>query len=176
METNIKKQTVIGNSYWNCDGAYQKEYNELYEKMVPEQGSCNTLNGELIRAVSRLSYEYFNNGNCNACEAHEAQNDGWYGGYKDDEEWEEETEYEYNVSSYYGKFLQIIEETIKTDEVARLISLVEEIIVNSCEERFQESMFSEENRLVYDRLVDEVVYYVLTNEDKELPEKYVEKR
>lgn len=160
METKHQKQTVIGNSYWNCDGAYQKEYNELYEKMVPEQGSCNTLNGELIRAVSRLSYEYFNNGNCNAC--------------KDDEEWEE-TEYEYNVSSYYGKFLQIIEETIKTDEVARLISLVEEIIVNSCEP-FQESMFSEENSLVYDRLVDEVVYYVLTNEDRELPEKYVEKR
>lgn len=166
METKTAKQTVIGNSYWNGDGAYQKEYNELYEKMVPGQGSCNTLNGELIRAVSRLSYEYFNNGNCNACEAHEVQNDG----YKDDEEWEE-TEYEYNVSSYYGKFLQIIEETIKTDEVARLISLVEEII-----ERFQGSMFSEENSLVYDRLVDEVVYYVLTNEDKELPKKYVEKR
>lgn len=174
MTTTVKKQTVSGKSYWDGSGVYQEEYNELYEKMVPARGNASTLNGELIRAVSRLAYEYCNNGNCNACEAHEIQNDGWYGG-DEDEEWEEETEYDYSLSDYYGKFLQIIEETIKTDEVAKLVASVEEIILNSRQDWFKKQMFSDENCLTYDRLVDEVVYYVLTNEDKELPEKYVEK-
>jgi hypothetical protein len=60
------KLTPTGQSYWNDKGAFQAEYNELYEKHVPRSGSCSTLNGELIRAASRLSYEYYNNGNCNS--------------------------------------------------------------------------------------------------------------
>jgi hypothetical protein len=60
------KSTVYPNSYWNGTGAYQKEYKELYFKLVPKQGSAATLNGELIRAISRLTYEFYNNGNANA--------------------------------------------------------------------------------------------------------------
>ena len=60
-------QTESGKTYWSEQGIYQEEYNKLYEKLVPSSGSAKTLNGELIRAISRLSYDYFNNGNCNAC-------------------------------------------------------------------------------------------------------------
>jgi len=58
-------KTKDGNSYWNENGAYQKEYDELYEKLVPIRGEADTVHGEMIRAVSRISYDYFNNGNCN---------------------------------------------------------------------------------------------------------------
>lgn len=167
MKTTVKKQTKVGKSYWDGNGAYQKEYETLYNSMVPASGSALTLNGELIRAVSRLAYEYLNNGNCNACEAHEIQNDSWCG----DDEWEEETEY--GISDYYGKFLQIIKETIKTDTVAELVECVEEIILNSFQDWFRRQLFSDENRLTYDRLVDEVVHYVLNNEDKQLSESYI---
>ena len=60
-----KLKTKHGNSYWNENGAYQKEYDELYEKLVPRSGEADTVHGEMIRAISRITYDYFNNGNCN---------------------------------------------------------------------------------------------------------------
>ena len=60
------KRTPLGKSYWNNEGAYQKELDELSEKM-PVCGAADTLNGELVRAANRLYYDYCNNGNCNAC-------------------------------------------------------------------------------------------------------------
>lgn len=60
-----KKVTQLGNSYWNNNGAYQTEYDELYDKLVPLKGEAKTIDGEKVRAVSRLFYEFCNNGNCN---------------------------------------------------------------------------------------------------------------
>ena len=61
-----KKQTPKGKSYWNSNGAYQKEYDALYEKLVPAQGEANSVHGEMIRSISRLFYDFCNNGNGNA--------------------------------------------------------------------------------------------------------------
>ena len=55
------KFTKSENSYYNGNGAYQKEYEELYKKLVPNSGSAQTIHGELIRAISRLLHEYYNN-------------------------------------------------------------------------------------------------------------------
>jgi hypothetical protein len=63
--------TEYPNSYWKGTGKYQKEYEELYQKLVPKQGSADTLNGELIRAISILSHEFFKNNNANAYTANE---------------------------------------------------------------------------------------------------------
>jgi hypothetical protein len=38
------------------------EYNELFAKLVPAEGKCETLEGEILRAASRISYDYTNNG------------------------------------------------------------------------------------------------------------------
>lgn len=49
------------NTYWNNKGQFQAEYDELV-KLLPAAGACDTLAGEMIRAVSRLGYDFYNNG------------------------------------------------------------------------------------------------------------------
>lgn len=60
-------------SYWDNEGQLQSEYDKLYEELVPAKGEVETLFGEAVRAVSRLGYEYLNNGNCNARETEEIE-------------------------------------------------------------------------------------------------------
>jgi len=50
------------NTYWNGNGKYQKEYDQMVNDLVPASGKCDTLAGEMIRAVSRLGYDFYNNG------------------------------------------------------------------------------------------------------------------
>lgn len=73
--------------YWNEEGKYQNIYSKLYADLVEDSGSSETVQGELIRAISRLYHEYCNNGNCNA-------NDN------------------YQVNSYYKNFLKLIREFV----------------------------------------------------------------
>lgn len=49
-------------SYWNSNGKYQNEYERLYDALVPASGNCETREGEMLRASSRLYYRYFNDG------------------------------------------------------------------------------------------------------------------
>ena len=49
------------NTYWNKSGAHQAEYDRLIE-LMPMSGKSDTLAGELIRCVSRLGHELYNNG------------------------------------------------------------------------------------------------------------------
>jgi hypothetical protein len=46
------------------DGIIQ-EFDRLTQVFVPESGLCKTLQGELLRAVGRIRYDYFNNGFAN---------------------------------------------------------------------------------------------------------------
>lgn len=48
--------------YWNHKGKYQKLYEELREKYVPKYGEAETEHGEIVRIVSRLYYDIYNNG------------------------------------------------------------------------------------------------------------------
>jgi len=52
-------------SYWGETGKYQNEYETLYEELVPESGKSFTVEGEMMRAVSKIYYDLFNNGGCN---------------------------------------------------------------------------------------------------------------
>ena len=52
-------------TYWNNEGKYQKKYETLYNKHVPNKGMAKTIKGELLRCISRLYYEVYNNGLCN---------------------------------------------------------------------------------------------------------------
>jgi len=51
--------------YWNKKGKYQKQYNEMYVRLVPDSGEADTEHGEIIRIISRVYYDHFNNGGCN---------------------------------------------------------------------------------------------------------------
>ena len=50
------------NTYWNSNGKHQKEYEALWERLVPVEGKAVTNAGEPLRAVSRLYYRWYNDG------------------------------------------------------------------------------------------------------------------
>lgn len=149
MNTKIeKKQTPKGQSYWNETGAYNKEYDILYKQLVPAVGEADTVNGELLRASSRLYYEYFNNGNMNACDVK-------YSDWDEDEE-----DGEYTIEAYYKNMLDFIRDTIKTSEASELCDSIESIIVD------KHGFETEDDEHTYDLLADCVIYYVLTHDNK----------
>ena len=54
----------IEKTYWNGNGKYQKEY-EILVKLIPEKGRSKFENIELLRCISNIYYDYYNNGFCN---------------------------------------------------------------------------------------------------------------
>ena len=50
------------NTYWSGNGLYQREYEQMMNDLVPASGKCDTVAGEMVRAVSRLGYDFYNNG------------------------------------------------------------------------------------------------------------------
>lgn len=51
----------MGKTYWDKPGKHQAQYDRLLE-LMPNIGSCSTVAGELIRAVTRLRHDLYNNG------------------------------------------------------------------------------------------------------------------
>ena len=48
--------------YWSGTGQYQDEYNQLQDKLVPDMGKADTVEGELLRAVGKIIYRHGNDG------------------------------------------------------------------------------------------------------------------
>jgi len=142
------QRTPKGNSYWEQTGHFQTEYNSLYDKLVPIEGKCETLNGELIRASSRLLFEYYNNGNENSC---------FYSYCCIDED---EDDVCTTVDEYYQNFIDLIKYSIPESlgVLDNIISVIE-----------SERSSADD---IYTELMDIVMYYVLTNDDKPIPDFY----
>jgi hypothetical protein len=49
-------------SYWNNCGAEQATYDRLYAELVSNEGDSATVEGELLRAISKVYYDNYNNG------------------------------------------------------------------------------------------------------------------
>ena len=49
------------NIYYHRSGKYQADYDRLVD-LMPMSGQCETVAGELIRAVSKIGHELYNNG------------------------------------------------------------------------------------------------------------------
>ena len=49
-------------AYWDGSGRLQAEYDELYNQLVPASGAAETLEGEVLRAASKIVYRHFNDG------------------------------------------------------------------------------------------------------------------
>lgn len=53
-------------NFWDQTHPLSKKAEELYEALVPDSGNCTTLQGELLRASSKIGYDWYNNGwGCN---------------------------------------------------------------------------------------------------------------
>lgn len=50
-------------SNWgNLNEVDDKKFNDWFDKFVPACGACETLGGEILRAISRIIYRYYNDG------------------------------------------------------------------------------------------------------------------
>lgn len=177
-------------SYWNNEGQFQKEYDELYNELVPASGSANNLFGEVIRAVSRLGYEYLNNGNCNARETTEIEGE-WIKcphcegegvcENEDGEEYEcsycggegyyeEEVDCEYIINEFYEMFIELLYKFFKQYNVSEIgnkyLDRIESIILTCDDTR---DYFSDKNRQAYDAIVDITVAVILKEGVKNSP-------
>jgi len=173
-------------SYWDNTGKYQTDLDRLTKEHMPESGEAETIEGELIRAVNRLYYEYCNNGNCNAAErehkeeftnCHECGGSG-----KEEQEFEndegecemEEVDCPYcdgeggemeewtedpEISEFYCGFLTLIEKEVKCIEEA---DAVRKLIVDPIKHYNYD--FDQKEMDVYNNLTDKVVEFVLRQE------------
>jgi hypothetical protein len=139
----IRKTTGPGQSYWKGTGAYQKEYEELYSRLVPSYGSAPTLNGELIRAISVLYHEFFENGNMNANTGNRS------------------------VAPFFQKFLNLIKSTVPGS--LDVVNEIKDAIVNQYD---LNDPFANRTISAYNKLADIVIHYVLTHDDQLLPRDY----
>lgn len=179
--------TKLGNSYWNETGYYQDDYDLLWNNLVPSSGEADTLHGELIRAIGRLYYDYCNNGNINAVDA-EWEND-YYPCYNcggegemEDEEYNDDTE-EYETTMVTcdecggeGERVEEIQgEPFITDYYKEMIDLLSLHLDNSklvdrlesyMLENFGFYKYDNESMNIYDKVVDEVIYTILTTENE----------
>ncbi len=53
------------NTYWNKRGKHQAKFDQLHCDLVPNEGFASTEHGELLRMVSNVYYDVYNNGGCN---------------------------------------------------------------------------------------------------------------
>lgn len=49
-------------TYWSGKGQLQKEYEALYDQLVPASGAADTIEGEVLRAASKIVYRHYNDG------------------------------------------------------------------------------------------------------------------
>lgn len=170
------RHTEKGKTYWDKEGAYTNELKELYDKLVPSYGNAPTVHGELVRAISQLGYEYYNNGNCNACDPYYADPE-----YDTDDDGEEycinEGEIDHiDIAEYYDNMLNFISTYAEADglttnaQVEEAVEGVRYVIeqmpnYETCGGYFQENF---EKR--YNDIADLVMHVVLNTEDMPNPE------
>ena len=174
-----KRHTQPGKSYWSETGAYQEEHDRLWKELVPASGACNTIHGELIRATSRLFYEFCNNGNCNAIEVEtgrcphcggDGQVDSGYDGDDEEDTYEDcswcdgsgEEEGDTIITSFYGSFLDLIEDNVPTAPVQELRDFMEDSSRGYGNYKFDDTEMG-----VYNALTDAVIHHILTTENSE---------
>ena len=171
MTEKIKKlESTLNQHYWGANGVYQKEYDQLYESLVPSSGDAPTTHGEMIRAISRLYYDFCNNGNCNALDIEMETCDDCEGcGFQEGTEDEDgdmedcytcdgycQVEGDVYVTDYYDEMLYFLETYMNEKHLAKELRYW---MVNNYQSRYS---FSDEQMNMYDRVVDAVVYQCLT--------------
>lgn len=187
-----KRFTEKGKTYWNGEGVYQEEYEKLYKELVPVSGEADTVHGELLRCSSRLHYDYFNNGNINVLEhaeepCHECDSLGYtveecsYCDHDGDDCYEcdgdgeivEDCMYcdgygsvdgEVFVTEYYSNMITFLTHNVKNNNP--LVNLQNFLLREDLGYSLYE--FSDKESGVYTDLIDEVMYTVLTTENKPL--------
>jgi hypothetical protein len=179
-----KRHTKLGNSYWNNTGAYEKEYSELWDKLVPLSGDAPTVHGEMLRAIGRIAYDYANNGNinlleheketCSMCGGSGQESNSGYRGDDDDDDEEStctscdgtgEEEGDLYITEYYEKMFDFLEEFM-TDNT-NIFELRYWLLRRGS---FYDYKYGDEEMNYYDKVFDDVIYQILTTENQPNPQ------
>ena len=62
-DTQVKDQAW--GTYWDNEGKYQEQYDKAWKQLIPASGEAKNGWPEALRAISRIGYDYYNNGFCN---------------------------------------------------------------------------------------------------------------
>ena len=90
-------------AYWDHNGKYQEQYDRAWKQLIPASGEAKDGLPEALRAISRIGYDYYNNGFCNLWRSSEAyDSDGCY--YD-----------EYSMDSYYEELVDYLRYEIPRD-------------------------------------------------------------
>ena len=92
--TRQMSKTDTTQSYWDNEGKYQAQYDRACKQLIPASGEANDGLPEALRAISRIGYDYYNNGFCNLWQSSE-EYDGYdhYDVYRMDSYYEELVDY-----------------------------------------------------------------------------------
>jgi len=52
-------------TYWNGVGKYQSEYDRIRKEYIPESGFAKNQEAEVVRCLTRIYYDVYNNGGIN---------------------------------------------------------------------------------------------------------------
>lgn len=171
MATIEKKQCDLTQHYWNNNGVYQDLYDSMWQSLVPASDSASTMHGELIRCISRLYYDFCNNGNCNAIDVE--QDDCSYCdglGYEDVDSDESCSRCDGNctedgelfITEYYDDMLSFLETYMIENQLAKDLR---KWMLSEYTSRYS---FSDKQMNVYDKVVDAVMYQCLTTQNKSI--------
>ena len=151
-EKTFTEFTPIGKTYWNDDGIYQKEFTRHYDWYVPNSGDAPTIHGELLRAVSRLNYDYFNNGNCNVQEVIEDDCPDCYG-----TGWQESDYDDEDIDEYYQRMIDFLQEYSNAqNEIDELVKFLTDYYHYR-----RPNLFAEKKAQLYTRLIDKIMQQIL---------------
>jgi hypothetical protein len=90
-------------AYWDRKGKYQEQYDAAWKQLIPLEGEAEDGLPEALRAISRIGYDYYNNGFCNLWRSSEAYDED--GCYYD----------EYKMDSYYKDMVAYLRYEIPRD-------------------------------------------------------------
>ena len=85
--------------YWDNEGKYQGQYDRAWEQLIPASGEAKDGLPEALRAISRIGYDYYNNGFANL----------WHS-------WDDgDGEYDVKMDPYYEDLVDYLEEHIPSE-------------------------------------------------------------
>jgi len=135
-------------TYWDNEGKYQEQYDRAWKQLIPASGEAKDGLPEALRAISRIGYDYYNNGFCNLWTA--------------DEEYDSDGSYYdvYRMDSYYRDMVEYLAYEIPRDlhkELQRFLldaqgygnwsnqaSIIDRIIDNIMERIIEDELLEEE--------------------------------
>tara|TARA_R110002124_G_scaffold968_2_gene5014 strand:+ start:429 stop:962 length:534 start_codon:yes stop_codon:yes gene_type:complete len=157
------------NTYWNNKGKLQKQYDEMYE-LVPRNGEFIIKDDEKlqtaienIRQISRLYYDFYNNGCCNVVEVPTTECTQCGGSGYEEEDDEDEYQDLMNCYSCDGEIFVDDEPIIDryyecmVDNLQFFTSLKIEATLISCGSNYGNYQFPDSDCLLLEKFTDKVI-------------------